>query len=209
MTTIKAVLFDVGGVLVASPVTALHQYERLCGLPSGFVNKAIAYIPHVRNVWGEWECNKITFAEFCGKLNEHIQAELDRSLTEVDRSQIKKRFDTREMIDLMERYSGSKLNDKLVQCAATLRKKGIITCIITNNWYSDATENDLEILMSKLRPHFDHIIESRLVGMRKPNPAIFKHALEVKTNSFYSHLSRLLEMTLNSVNAYFLTISVR
>ena len=81
------------------------------------------------------------------------------------------------------RYSGSKLNTKLVECASRLRKRGIITCIVTNNWYSDAKENDLEALMSQLRPHFDFVVESRLLKMRKPNPLIYKHALKVIGNN--------------------------
>ena len=33
--------------------------------------------------------------------------------------------------------------------------------------------------LAELVPLFDHFIESRLVGLRKPDPAIYKHALEM------------------------------
>ena len=40
--TVRAVLFDVGGVLVDSPFTAIAAYERELRLPEGVINRVIA-----------------------------------------------------------------------------------------------------------------------------------------------------------------------
>jgi len=37
----------------------------------------------------------------------------------------------------------------------------------------------LRDLSSQLLPYFDHFVESAVVGIRKPSPEIFKHALQL------------------------------
>ena len=39
---IRAVLFDLGGVVVRSPIEGITQYEREHGVPEGFVNASIS-----------------------------------------------------------------------------------------------------------------------------------------------------------------------
>ena len=56
-----------------------------------------------------------------------------------------------------------------------LKNQGIITAVLTNNWKSEKNgrlifKNGLEI--------FDHVIESCLVGMRKPEIKIYEHTLK-------------------------------
>ncbi|XP_075411818.1 bifunctional epoxide hydrolase 2 isoform X2 [Tenrec ecaudatus] len=72
-----------------------------------------------------------------------------------------------------------KINHPILQAALTLRKKGFLTCILTNNWLDDSAQRgSLAQLMSELKPHFDFLIESCRVGMAKPEPQIYKLVLD-------------------------------
>lgn len=53
------------------------------------------------------------------------------------------------------------------------RQKGLRTAALTNNWYNDAQENSMG-LDDMLKQHFDVIVESRVVKMRKPDPKIYQ-----------------------------------
>jgi epoxide hydrolase-like predicted phosphatase len=44
---------------------------------------------------------------------------------------------------------------------------------------SDSPFLPLAILSAELRPYFDYFIESAALGIRKPNPEIFRHALKL------------------------------
>ena len=37
----RAVIFDLGGVVLGSPLHAIARFERDCGLPSGFINRVV------------------------------------------------------------------------------------------------------------------------------------------------------------------------
>lgn len=75
--------------------------------------------------------------------------------------------------------SARKINHPMLQAAVALRKKGFITCILTNNWLDDSTQrSSVAQLMYELRPHFDFLIESCQIGMAKPDPQIYKFVLE-------------------------------
>ena len=37
----RAVLFDIGGVVVGSPLDAIARYERDQGIPAGFINRVV------------------------------------------------------------------------------------------------------------------------------------------------------------------------
>ncbi|NXY92522.1 HYES hydrolase, partial [Alcedo cyanopectus] len=56
---------------------------------------------------------------------------------------------------------------------------GFKTCVLTNNWVDDGGERVLmATLLTQLRRHFDLVLESCRVGMQKPDPRIYSHALE-------------------------------
>jgi len=44
MTKIRAVIFDLGGVVLGSPLHAIAAYERELGLPANFVNRVVGEI---------------------------------------------------------------------------------------------------------------------------------------------------------------------
>ena len=45
MPKVKAVLFDIGGVISSSPFQAILDYEKERKIPIGYINFAMYYIP--------------------------------------------------------------------------------------------------------------------------------------------------------------------
>jgi epoxide hydrolase-like predicted phosphatase len=58
----------------------------------------------------------------------------------------------------------------MVEALHRLRANGLATAALTNNWRGDGNDRH------GLRPLFDHFIESSVVGLRKPDPAIYRLA---------------------------------
>lgn len=57
-TPIKAVFFDIGGVVIKSPLIAIHAYEREKGLPKDWLNLFITKLgnfpsPNLCCIWNE------------------------------------------------------------------------------------------------------------------------------------------------------------
>ncbi|NWJ00163.1 HYES hydrolase, partial [Crypturellus undulatus] len=56
---------------------------------------------------------------------------------------------------------------------------GFKTCVLTNNWVDDSAGRLFTAtLVGVLRRHFDVVIESCRVGLHKPEPGIYRHALQ-------------------------------
>ena len=82
-------------------------------------------------------------------------------------------------LDLFEmlQYIGSSggVRDDMVECVRRVRGKGLKTAILTNNI---AEGRDFWRPMLPLDELFDAVVDSSEIGMRKPNPAIYRHTLD-------------------------------
>ena len=61
--SIKAVLWDFGGVILSSPFEAFAKYEAERGLPDGFIRQVNSTNPDA-NAWARLERSELTGAEF-------------------------------------------------------------------------------------------------------------------------------------------------
>ncbi|XP_035887951.1 bifunctional epoxide hydrolase 2 isoform X1 [Phyllostomus discolor] len=169
---LRAVVFDLDGVLAQPSVAgALDRTEEELALPRGFLNgvfqKGESDGSIDRVMRGE-----ITFSQWmslteedCRKHSKDSGIALPEnfSITQVFQKAISKR----------------KINHPMLQAALTLRKKGLTTCILTNNWLDDSTQRSCWAqLMCELKTHFDLLIESCRIGMAKPDPQIYKFVLD-------------------------------
>ncbi|KAL0481675.1 hypothetical protein AKO1_012554 [Acrasis kona] len=179
MNGYKAVLFDVGGVLVPSPLVIMNVQEELIGLPKGFITSAIASVKEIRDLWSRWECNKIEYSEFCNKMDYEFTKHIQTTLATEQKAQLKKSFEMRKLVEGLEVFDHSQINNKLIKCAELLRERGLKVCIISNNWYSDVQNSTFDNLFESFKTQFDHIIESRLLGLNKPHPKIYEEALRL------------------------------
>ena len=70
----KAVIFDLGGVVFASPFDSFDAYERTAALPVGSVRKVIARSSR-DGAWAALERGEHTMASFCAALDAEAAAE--------------------------------------------------------------------------------------------------------------------------------------
>jgi putative hydrolase of the HAD superfamily len=152
----RAVIFDLGGVVVGSPLHAIAEYERAHGLSSGFINRVVVTTAPGGG-WSQLERGELTLEEFY-------------PIFEEDCAQAGCRISARA---LMEGVAAATVPRPAMLTAITrLRAAGLRTAALTNNWIAEGEGT------GTLRPYFDVFVESAVVGLRKPDPRIFTLACE-------------------------------
>ena len=159
--SIRAVLFDFGGVILTSPFEAFARYEGDNGLPAGFLRRLIATNPDA-NAWARLERNEVDLAGFA----EVFEAEARAAGHAVD---------GRAVLALL----GGELRPAMVEALRRCHDK-LKTALITNNFVPTAPEQGGTRAgpMAEVLGHFDVIVESSRVGVRKPDPAIYRLACD-------------------------------
>jgi putative hydrolase of the HAD superfamily len=152
---IRAVLFDVGGVILTSPFDAFAGYEAERGLRDGFIRGLNTTNPDT-NAWAKLERSDVTFDEFCDLFEGEARAAGGE-------------LDAREVMVLLAGELRPAMVEALRRCHERLK-----TGMLTNNWMHDGEGSPFQLL----RPHFDVVVESSKVGIRKPEPAFYELACE-------------------------------
>lgn len=166
--TFKAVIFDLGGVVVGSPLHAIRDFEAEHGIEDGTVNRHVAgSAPH--GAWHRLERGELSMGdEFFAAFDEELA-----SLGHQD-------FSTREMMARIREIGQPR--PQMLAAIDRLKSHGVVVGALTNNWTSDdegAEEGATNQLRSKaLHGRFDAVIESAVVGLRKPDPRIYRLACE-------------------------------
>jgi len=147
----RAVIFDLGGVVVGSPLHAIADYERDHDMPAGFINRFVVTTAP-GGAWSQLERGELTLDEFYPAFED-------------DCAQAGCRISARV---LMERVGAATVPRPAMLTAITrLRTAGLKTAALTNNWLAEGDG------AGGLRPYFDVFVESAVVGLRKPDPLIF------------------------------------
>ena len=149
----KAIIWDFGGVITSSPFEAFNKFEEANGLPKDII-RTINSENSDMNAWAQFESNSITIDQFNDLFLKEAKA---------------KGFDIKGR-DIIKLLKGS-IRENMVSFLRELKSDFKLGCI-TNNVKSSSeenTDNETEEAMSI----FDHIIESSIVGIRKPNPEIY------------------------------------
>jgi putative hydrolase of the HAD superfamily len=152
---IRAVLFDVGGVILTSPFDAFARYEAERGLPDGFIRRLNMTNPD-SNAWARLERSDVTFDEFCDLFESEARAAGGE-------------LEARQVMLLLSGELRPAMVEAVRRCHERLK-----TGMLTNNWTHDVDGSPFEAL----RAHFDVVIESSKVGVRKPDPAFYELACE-------------------------------
>ncbi|HEX6420575.1 MAG TPA: HAD family phosphatase [Acidimicrobiales bacterium] len=151
---IRAVLFDLTGVLTSSPwpaITAAAQGD--VGLLVG------PYHQDTDHPWHRLERGEITITEWLAAV-QAVAEEAGRTL------------DLAPMRDLLGTLT---VHDDVVAHVRGLRAEGYRTALVTNNVREGSSAWRAMIPCDDL---FDVVVDSSAVGMRKPDPAIFVHTLD-------------------------------
>ena len=156
MPGLRAVVFDLGGVVLGSPLHAIAEYERERGIPAGFVNRVVAATAP-DGAWSRLERGELTLEPFFAAF-------------EADCREAGQELDARAMMLLMA--AASEPRPRMLAALSILRERGLKTAALTNNWDTGEAEDE----SARLRPLFDVYVESRVVGLRKPDPRIYQLA---------------------------------
>jgi putative hydrolase of the HAD superfamily len=152
----RAVIFDIGGVIVGSPLHAIAAYEREVGLPAGFINRVVVD-SGTTGAWARLERGELDLAGFYPAF-------------ERDCERAGCRLSARR---LMIRVGEAALpRPAMLEAIGRIRARGLRAGALTNNWISE--DGGAE----GLRPYFDVFVESAVEGLRKPDPRIFVLACE-------------------------------
>jgi len=150
----RATIFDLGGVVVGSPLHAIARYEREHRLPVGFVNRVVVSTGP-DGTWSRLERGELSLEEF--------YAAFERDCERAGRA-ISARA-------LMNRVADATIpRAAMLEAIQRIRARGLLAAAITNNWLTEDGR------MGALKPHFDVFVESAVVGLRKPDPRIFRLA---------------------------------
>jgi epoxide hydrolase-like predicted phosphatase len=153
-----AVIFDLGGVVLGSPLHAIAAFEREQGIPRGFVNRVVMETAP-EGAWSRLERGELTLEEFFPAFERDCAAA----------GQV---LSARAM---MERMAESALpRPAMLEAVKQIRARGLKTAVLTNNWQDEGSEEGTRAL----RPHFDAFVESSVLGLRKPDPRIYQHACD-------------------------------
>ncbi len=159
-----AVLFDLGGVVLGSPLHAIADYERELGIPANFVNRVVASTaPH--GGWARLERGELSMAEFYVAF-------------EADCRDAGHEISAREMMNRMN--EATKPREVMLEAITRLRTAGLRTAAVTNNWVvpEEVADENPAGAKSAVAELFDVFVESSVEGLRKPDPAIYELTCE-------------------------------
>lgn len=157
----KAVFWDFGGVLTSSPFHNFNRYESEKGLPADFIRDINSRNPD-DNAWARFESDRIDANQF-----DALFAEESSALGHEIRG--------RDVIALLKGKIRQDMVEALKRCNARFK-----TACITNNVRGAAASgtDDPHPEFSAVFALFGTVIESSKVGIRKPDPGIYRLACE-------------------------------
>jgi putative hydrolase of the HAD superfamily len=150
---IKAVIFDVGGVITDSPIHAIGRYERDHGISPNAINHSIVDAG-AEGAWSRLERGELALEDFF----EPFEADCRGAGLSVD---------GRRMMEYVA--EAGVVRPQMVEAIRRIRQQGLKVAALTNVWSKpEDTRND------ELRELFTVFIESSVVGLRKPDPRIYE-----------------------------------
>jgi len=155
------VIFDFGGVITASPFEAFNRLEEERGLPRDFVRQVNARDPD-SNAWARFERAEIDAAAF------------DRAFAAEARA-LGHELEGEAVLAVL----AGAVRPAMVSALDTLKSRGFAIGCITNNVPSGkgagmARSDSAAAEIAAIMERFDHVLESSKVGVRKPDPAIYR-----------------------------------
>ena len=154
----RAVIFDLGGVIVDSPMEGIARYERELGLEAGFVNRLIVETGDA-GAWTRLEQGKLDMPAFFDAF-------------EADAKEAGVTLSARDLMAAMG--ESSTVRPVMIEAVRCIREHGLAVAALTNNWKSD--DGALGTKGIGLDQLFDVFVESSVVGLSKPDPRIYEYA---------------------------------
>ncbi len=157
MPNLRAAIFDIGGVLTSSPVIAIREYAMRERVDYAVLGPMIG--DHDL-AWSRWERSELSLQRFI----QQFEAEgLERGI----------KVSAQGIMDAA--FGTQSVREEMVTVVRYLRGRLKLGCITNNVAREDAESRPRAIVLEDL---FDHVIESSIVGIRKPDPRIYHMACE-------------------------------
>ena len=153
---IRAVIFDLGGVVLGSPLHAIADYERERGIRAGAVNRVVADTGPA-GAWSRLERGLCDLAAFAVA----FEAECAAAGFSIDARALMQRMG-----------AAAQPRPAMLEAIRVLRERSLRVAALTNNWPDESGNGGSHAL----RGHFDAFFESSVLGLQKPDPRIYEHA---------------------------------
>jgi putative hydrolase of the HAD superfamily len=157
----EAVIWDFGGVLTSSPFEAFTRFETERGLPADIIRRTNT-ANHLENAWAKFERAEVDIETF-----DRLFATESLALGAEVRGR-----------DVLPLLSGD-LRPEMVEALRRIKAKFKTGCI-TNNLPANAigSAGGRALYIAEVMALFDHVIESAKIGLRKPDPKIYRMMVE-------------------------------
>jgi epoxide hydrolase-like predicted phosphatase len=150
------VIFDLGGVILDSPLHAIARFERERDIEPGFVNRVVVAAGQ-GGAWARLERGELSMEAFFAAF-------------EGDCAAAGRRLSARALMECIA--EAAEPRPRMLEAVRRIRSSGLRTAALTNNWVGDGMGADV------LKPCFDVFVESSVVGLRKPDPRIYRHTCD-------------------------------
>jgi len=155
---IKAIIFDVGGVLMGGTANAEHRKKLGCGFHDAMAD----YLEVLHDTW--FDAIDTVYAQSMVGLvdGKTVIKIISNNLGIPEKKLIK------PALVLYQKMLNK--NEELFNIARNLKRKGFIVGVLSDQWYLSKKA----LMKPKDYKYFDPVVVSCDVGVRKPNPKIYK-----------------------------------
>ena len=163
MSRIEAVISDFGGVLTTPMLDTFAAIQEEDALDAGDIGDALRRIAERDGAHPlyELECGRMTERDFMARLRAQLREDLGREVA---------------LREFAERYfAGLQPNEPMVAFLRELRDRGYRLAMLTNNVREWEERWRAMLPVDEL---FDVVVDSAFVGLRKPDPGIYRLTCE-------------------------------
>src|SRR5438445_4141595 len=154
----RAVIFDLGGVVFPSPFEAFDAYDRDADLPAGSV-RGVIRTSSESGAWAALERGELALPDFYARL-------------EAEATAVGFRLDAAKLMTTIANGFGPR--PAMAVAIRRIREANLRTAALTNNW---PRPDDAPFPANGDGLGFDVVVESAVVGLRKPDPRIYELVL--------------------------------
>ncbi|KAJ3214216.1 hypothetical protein HDU67_001968 [Dinochytrium kinnereticum] len=180
---IKAVVFDIGGVVVHSPLEGIRKFERSIGLPENYLNAR-----GEKGAFQRLERAELSLRDFYDQFGRevsdpinltHYATYLQSKGRNVPPTLTPPKINGKDLFSAMMKESET-IDPVVIEAIKRIKASNRYKlAALTNNFQYTDDETVGQPPVHVISALFDHYIESSVVGLRKPDPNFFLHACKV------------------------------